>query len=48
MRSLHERTTFTAKSITMKLVESSQPICNILSKHESVSKDNIMLLLTRL
>ena len=48
MKDLHERACFTAKSLTLKLVESSQPICFILSKHESVNKENVTLLLYRL
>ena len=45
---LHERSIFSAKSLTMRLVESSQPICNLLSKHDAVEKENVILLLTRL
>mmetsp|Transcript_17924 Transcript_17924/g.22502 ORF Transcript_17924/g.22502 Transcript_17924/m.22502 type:complete len:116 (-) Transcript_17924:749-1096(-) len=48
MRNLHERTIYTAKSMTIKLVESSQPICHILSKHDSVTKENVNFLLHRL
>ena len=48
LRSLHERTGYTAKSMTQRLVESSQPICNILGKNEIVNKDNVIVRLYRL
>ena len=48
IRNLHERLIHSAKSLTVKLVESSQPICSILGKHDSVNKENVILLLTRL
>lgn len=48
IRLLHERANFTAKSLTMKLVESFQPICYILGKHDSVDMENVTLLLYRL
>ena len=48
LKLLHARCTFTAKSMTKKTVESSQPITNILGKHESVNDENVILLLYRL
>ena len=48
IRNLHERLMFSAKSLTVKLVESSQPICQILGKHDSVTRENVILLLHRL
>ena len=36
------------KVVTKQTVESGQPICATLSKHESIHKDNIKLLLYRL
>ena len=48
LKELHRRACHTAKVITVAAVESGQPICNILSKHESVNKENVLLLLYRL
>ena len=45
---VQERTIFSAKSLTQRLVESAQPICNLLNKHDAVEKENVILLLTRL
>ena len=36
------------KVMTKQTVESHQPICNVLAKHENVDKENIKLLLYRL
>ena len=48
MQALHGRATHSIKVLTKQTVESQQPICNTLSKHESVNKENIKLLLYRL
>ena len=47
-KQLHQRACYTAKVLTKQVVEAHQPISNILSKLESVTKENIMLLLYRL
>ena len=48
MKLLHDRSIYSAKSLTLQLVESSQPICHILSKHDAVNRESVILLLTRL
>ena len=48
MRELHKRAMYTAKQYVMGTAESTQPICSLLAKHHSITKENIIMLMYRL
>ena len=48
LHKLHKRVCHSIKVLTQQTVESFQPICNVLIKNETVTKENITLLLYRL
>ena len=48
IKHLHERAVFTAKTLTAQTVEGHQPITFTLSKHGTVNKENVKLLLYRI
>ena len=48
LKQLHRRAIYTAKVLTKQTVESQTPICMTLSKHDTVNKENIKLLMYRI
>ena len=47
MKSVHQKAVFTAKMLTKEMVEGQAPICYLVSKHDSITKDNVKNLLYR-
>ena len=47
MKSLHKKAVYTAKVLTMEMIEGQAPICYLVMKHDSITKENIKNLLYR-
>lgn len=47
MKQVHKKAVYTAKMLTMEMIEGQAPICYIVSKYDNISKENIKNLLYR-
>ena len=47
MTSIHKNAMYTAKILTTEMIEGQAPICYLVSKYDSINKENIKNLLYR-
>ena len=47
LKAVHKKAVYTAKMLTMEMIEGQAPICYLVMKHDGINKENVKNLLHR-